>query len=161
MTLAAPPQTIHYPIAVAVMRRLKRDGVPGDFRTVEERLELDRTDPDDSRYYAVVVAGGWIALACVIVIPILLTGFVVYPLFGDEVGRILVTFFEAVFFFFLAGAAYAMGRMLWYVPQARRRLRKDGADSIAFKKSMRRSLPGNASLVFQTAVAILVLVLAL
>jgi hypothetical protein len=73
----------------------------------------------------------------------------------------VVTVFEAVFFFCLAGAAYAIGRMLWYVSQARRRLRKHGADNDAFKKSMRRSLPGNTSLIFQTAVAILVLVLAL
>jgi hypothetical protein len=69
--------------------------------------------------------------------------------------------FEAVFFFCLAGAAYAIGRMLWYVSQARRRLRKHGADNEAFKKSMRRSLPGNTSLIFQTAVAVLVLALAL
>jgi hypothetical protein len=61
-------------------------------------------------------------------------------------------------FFCLAGSAYVMGRMMWYVPQARRRLRKYGPDSKAFKKSMRRSLPGNGSLIFQTAVAIFVLV---
>jgi hypothetical protein len=30
----------------------------------------------------------------------------------------VVTVFEAVFFFCLAGAANAMGRMVWYVPQA-------------------------------------------
>jgi hypothetical protein len=159
MTLAAPPRTIHYPLAAKVVGHFK--SVPSDYRTVEQRLELDDTNPDDSRYYAVVVAGGWIALAVAIVLPILLTGIVVYPLFGDEIGAIVVTVFEALAFFCLAGAAYAIGRMLWYVSQARRRLRKHGADNEAFKKSMRRSLPGNTSLIFQTAVAVLVLALAL
>lgn len=36
---------------------------------------------------------------------------------------------------------------------------KHGPDSKAFKKSMRRSLPGTGSLIFQTAAAILALVL--
>jgi hypothetical protein len=159
MTLAAPPRTIHYPLAAKVVGHFK--SVPSDYRTVEQRLELDDTNPDDSRYYAVVVAGGWIALAVAIVLPILLTGIVVYPLFGDEIGAIVVTVLEALAFFCLAGAAYAIGRMLWYVSPARRRLRKHGADDEAFKRSMRRSLPDNTSLIFQTAVAILVLALAL
>jgi hypothetical protein len=114
-------------------RRFKRDA-PYDYRTVEQQLELDDTTPDDSRYYAVMVATGWIALACAFLISILLTGIVVYPLFGDQIGHIVVTVFEAVFFFCLAGAANAMGRMAWYVPQARGRLRKHGADSEAFRK---------------------------
>jgi hypothetical protein len=159
MTLAAPPRAIHYPLAAKVVGHFK--SVPSDYRTVEQRLELDDTDPDDSRYYAAVVASGWIAVAVAILIPILLTGIVVYPLFGDQIGHIVVVMFEAVFFFCLAGAAYAIGRMLWYVSQARRRLRKHGADDEAFKRSMRRSLPGNTSLIFQTAVAIVVLALAL
>jgi hypothetical protein len=117
MTRKAPPRTIHYPLASRVVGRFKRDA-PYDYRTVEQQLELDDTNPDDSRYYAVMVATGWIALACAILIPILLTGIVVYPLFGDQIGHIVVTVFEAVFFFCLAGAANAMGRMVWYVPQA-------------------------------------------
>jgi hypothetical protein len=67
----------------------------------------------------------------------------------------------AAAFFCLAGAVNALWHMTWHVSQARRRLREHGADSKAFKKSMRRSLPGNTSLIFQTPVAILVFALSL
>jgi hypothetical protein len=40
-------------------------------------------------------------------------------------------------------------------------LRNHGADSEAFKKSVRRSIPRNTSLIFQIPVAILAFVLAL
>jgi hypothetical protein len=64
-------------------------------------------------------------------------------------------------FFCLAGSANALWHMTWHVSQARRRLQKHGADSKGFKSSMRRSLPGNTSLIFQTAVAVLLFVLSL
>jgi hypothetical protein len=160
MTFAAPPRTIHYPLAAKVVGYYKRHGVSGDYRTVEQRLELDDADPDDSRYYAAMVAGGWTALAVGVLIATLPIGYLVGS-FGDEADHIVRTVSEALSFFCLAGAVNALWHMAWHVPQARRRLRKDGADSKPFKKSMRRSLPRNTSLIFQTAVAILVLILAL
>jgi hypothetical protein len=51
--------------------------------------------------------------------------------------------------------------MYWYVPQARCRARKDGVESKRFAISMRRTMPRNSSLIFQSAVAILTLILAL
>jgi hypothetical protein len=61
-SIAAPPRTIHYPLAAKVVGRLKRDA-PYDYRTVEEQLALDSTNPDDSRYYGIMVTGGWATLA--------------------------------------------------------------------------------------------------
>jgi hypothetical protein len=49
--------------------------------------------------------------------------------------------------------------MYWYVPQARRRARKDGVDSKRFANSMRRTLPRNSSLIFQLAVAAVTILL--
>jgi hypothetical protein len=158
MTVAAPPRTIHYPLAAKVVGHFK--SVPSDYRTVEQRLELDDTNPDDSRYYAVMVAGGWIALAVGFVIAMVVIGFAVNRLLGADAAVGWATACLAGAFFCFAGAAYALGRMLWYVSQARRRLQQHGADSEAFKRSMRRSLPGNTSLIFQTAVAIFVVAVA-
>jgi hypothetical protein len=50
--------------------------------------------------------------------------------------------------------------MYWYVPQARRRARKDGIDSKRFATAMRRTLPRNSSLIFQLAAAVLTILLA-
>jgi hypothetical protein len=55
----------------------KHDGVPGDFATVEERLQLDDNDPDNRRYYAVMVTGGWLALAGGIVVAMVVIGLAV------------------------------------------------------------------------------------
>lgn len=134
--------------------------MPGDNLTVEEALELDDTNPDDSRYYAVMVAGGWAALTCAFAVALAVIGLPARSLLGDRTGNIVATTCVVGAFFCLAGGVSVLGRMLWYVPQARRRLREHGADSDAFRKSMRRSLPGNGSLIFQAAVAILVLLLA-
>ena len=60
-----------------------------------------------------------------------------------------------------AGLFNVLWRMYWYVPQARRRARKDGVDSQRFATSMRRTMPRNSSLIFQTAVAVFTLVIAL
>jgi hypothetical protein len=62
---------------------------------------------------------------------------------------------------FLERSAYVMWRMYRYVPQARRRARKYGIDSKRFATSMRRTMPRNSSLIFQTAVGIVILILAL
>jgi hypothetical protein len=159
MTSAAPPRTIHYPLAAKVVGHLKRDA-PYDHRTVEQQLELDDTNPEDSRYYAVMVTGGWAALAFGFLIAMVLISFPVNRLLGAQVAVGWATACLVGGVFCLAGCANAIWHVLWHVPQARRRLRQHGADSDAFKRSMRRSLPGNASLMFQTAVAILVLVLA-
>jgi hypothetical protein len=160
MTLASPPRTIHYPLAAKVVGYFKRHGIAGDCRTVEERLQLDDTEPDDSRYYAAMVACGWVLLGFAILVATLPVGYVVGS-FGDQADHLARSASLALCFFCMAGFANAMWHMFWHVPQAGRRRRKNGPDSTAFKRSMRRSLPGNTSLIFQAAVAILVLVLAL
>jgi hypothetical protein len=159
VTRKPPHRTIHYPLAAGAVRRLQGRRMPGDL-SVEETLELDDTDPDDSRLYAGMVTVGWALLAFAILVATLPIGYLVGS-FGDEADHIFISVSAALCFFCLAGSANALWHMAWYLPQARRRLQNHGVDSEAFKRSMRRSLPGNASLIFQTAVAILVLVLKL
>jgi hypothetical protein len=131
--------------------------MPGDL-SVEETLELDDTDPDNSRLYAGMVTVGWAGLAVGFLVAIGLA-FPVGSLLGEQAGDSVATVFLAAEFFCLAGCANALWHMLWHVPQARRHLHDQGVTSEPFRRSMRRSLPGNTSLIFQTAVALLVLVL--
>jgi ribose/xylose/arabinose/galactoside ABC-type transport system permease subunit len=160
MTFAAPPRTIHYPLAAKVVGHFKRQGVPGDYRTVEQRLQLDDTEPDDSRYYAAMVACGWGVLAFGFIVAIGLA-FPVGAVLGEQAGNIVAAACVAAAFFCLAGCVNALWHMTWHVLQAGRSLREHGAGSEGFKRSMRRSLPANTSLVFQIPVAILAFVLAL
>jgi hypothetical protein len=51
-------------------------------------------------------------------------------------------------------------RTAWYVPKAKRLARRDETDPAAYAAAMRRTLPRNSSLVFQTAVFALTLLIA-
>jgi hypothetical protein len=91
----------------------------------------------------------------------LFVGVPVQPLLGDAAGNAVLATCLAGAIFCLAGAANVLWRMYWYVPQAKRRARKDGVDSKRFATSMRRAMPRNSSLIFQTAVGIVTLIIAL
>jgi hypothetical protein len=133
--------------------------MPGDL-SVEEMLELDDTDPDDSRLYAGMVACAWALLAFGFLVAMGLA-LPVTSLLGEGAGNIVAAACVAAGFLCIAGCANALWRMTWHVSQARRRLREQGAASEAFKRSMRRSIPRNTSLIFQVPVAIVAFVLAL
>ncbi|HEY0343306.1 MAG TPA: hypothetical protein VGC59_01590 [Solirubrobacteraceae bacterium] len=90
----------------------------------------------------------------------LLVGVPVQLLLGDAAGNVVLAACLAGGMFCVAGAFNVMWRMYWYVPQARRRARKDGVDSKRFVTLMRRAMPRNSSLVFQAAVGILTFILA-
>lgn len=143
-----------------MVRHFKKDA-PYDLRTIEQQLELDDDEPEDSRYYAGMVAVGWALLGFGFILAMAVTAYPVMSLLGEQAGNVVATAWLAALFFCLAGSTNALWHIAWHVPQARRRLRERGADSEAFKKSMRRSLPGNTSLIFQTAVAIVAFVLAI
>jgi hypothetical protein len=88
-------------------------------------------------------------------------GMPVQLVLGDAAGKVVLAACLAGAMFCVAGAFNVMWRMYWYVPQARRRARKYGIDSKPFATSMRRTMPRNSSLIFQTAVGIVTLILAL
>ena len=91
----------------------------------------------------------------------LLVGVPVQLLLGDAAGNVVLAACLGGAMFCVAGASNVIWRMYWYVPQARRRARKEGIDSTRFATSMRRAMPRNSSLIFQTAVGILAFILAL
>jgi hypothetical protein len=104
---------------------------------------------------------GWFTLGFACIVAMLVVGVPVKYLLGDAAGNFVLTVCLAAGMFCCAGIANVLWRMYWYVPQARRRARKYGVDSKRFATSMRRAMPRNSSLIFQTAVAILTLILAL
>jgi hypothetical protein len=73
-------------------------------------------------------------------------------------GGIVLSAFAAVGFFCLSGAVNVLWRWYWYLPQARRRARKNGVGSARFASAMRSASPRNSSLIFQWGVGIVTFV---
>jgi hypothetical protein len=73
--------------------------------------------------------------------------------------QIVVGIFVGPGFFCLAGCAYVLRRWCWFLPKARRRLR--AGDRAGYEEYMRRSLPRNSSVVFQSVVGILTVIIAI
>ena len=115
--------------------------------------------PDDRGYYEWMVVSGWYALAFASLVGAFVCGFPVNLLFGERTGQIVAFAFIALGFFCLAGGTNALWRRFWYVPQARRRLRREGAQSARYQRSSRRTLVPNTSLIFQGAVWILAFII--
>jgi hypothetical protein len=136
------------------------DTSPGKGFRHAPRIARDDTDPDLRRGFAMGANAGWIVLSFVFVLAMLVVGVPVKTVVGDSAGDMVLTVCLSGSMFCVAGAANVLWRMYWYVPQARRRARKYGVDSKRFAKSMRRTLPRNTSLIFQTAVAVLAFVIA-
>jgi hypothetical protein len=124
-------------------------------------IARDDTDPELRHTFALGANAGWITLCMICVLGIPLVGIPVKLLLGNAAGNLAATVCFAGAMFCVAGAFNVMWRMYWYVPQARRRARKDGIDSKRFATSMRRAMPRNSSLIFQAAVGILTFVVAL
>lgn len=153
---------IHYALTAPVIRRLDRHErpMPGVDLSPESKLAFDASDPEQSAYVSSMVAGAWIvpAVACTVAIGVI--GFPVRSLFGKGASDVVADTSMVGAFFCLAGSANALWHRLWYVPQARRRLRAEGPGGKRFARSMRRSVPRNGSLVFQALVAIATVLIA-
>jgi hypothetical protein len=119
------------------------------------------TDPDLRASYTTAVNAAWALAAFGCVLSMVALGIPAALLFGHAVGNVVVDVLTAATAFCLAGCVNVLWRRLWYVPQARRRARDDGVESDRYAISMRRTLPRNSSAVFQGAVGIVPLVLAI
>jgi hypothetical protein len=119
------------------------------------------TDPDLRASYMNAVNAAWGLAAFGCLVAMIVVGIPMGLLFGNAVGDVVVDVFTAASAFCLAGCVSVLWRRLWYIPQARRRARNDGVDSERYAVSMRRALPRNNSLIFQTTVAIAAFLLAL
>jgi hypothetical protein len=154
--------TIHAAVARLAERALDRfDTSPARGFSLAPLIARDDTDPQLRQGFAMGANAGWITLCGLFGVAMLFVGVPVQLLLGDAAGNAVLATCLAGAIFCLAGAANVLWRMYWYVPQAKRRARKDGVDSKRFATSMRRAMPRNSSLIFQTAVGIVTLIIAL
>jgi hypothetical protein len=137
------------------------DTSPGRGFHFAPKIAHDDTDPELRYGFAMGAGLGWFVLAFGCIVAMLVISVPVKYLVGDEAGNFVLTMCLAAGMFCCAGIANVLWRMYWYVPQAKRRARKDGVDSKRFATSMRRAMPRNSSLIFQTAVGIVTLIIAL
>lgn len=119
------------------------------------------TDPQVRQAFAMGAIAGWFTLSGVCALAMLTIGAPVKLLIDDGAGNVVLAACLAAAMFCFAGCTNILWRMYWYVPQARRRARKDGVESKRFATSMRRAMPRNSSLIFQTAVAVFTFIVAL
>lgn len=154
--------TVHAAVGRLAERVLDRFGTSRARRSsVASLIARDDTDPQLRQVFALAANAGWYTLggACILAMPVV--GVPVKLLLGDAAGKAVLTACLAGAMFCFAGVFNVLWRMYWYVPQARRRARKYGTDSKRFATSMRRAMPRNSSLIVQTAVAVLTVIVAL
>jgi hypothetical protein len=120
---------------------------------------IARDDPDSRRNALYVINGAWAMSAFGFLVAMLVVGIPVRVLAGADAGRVVVGIFVGAGFFCLGGCAHVLRRWYWYLPKARRRLRAD--DRAAYEEYMQRSLPRNSSVVFQSVIGILTILIAL
>lgn len=155
MTPGDPARTVHFLLADALDRWMGRKDEPRSPGSERASLTDAATgdDPERRSFYDAMVAGGWFAPAFALGIAMVVVGIPVDSA-DDRAGDYAIGVFFALSLFCCAGGINAVWRMYWYVPQARRRLAKHGPDSEKFARSMRRTVPGNASLIFQAGIAV-------
>jgi hypothetical protein len=154
--------TVHSAVARLAERVLDRfDTSPARGLSLAPLIARDDTDPQLRHTFALGASAGWFTLGGACISAMLVVGVPVKLLLGDAAGNVVLAACLAGLMFCGAGIANVLWRMYWYVPQARRRARNYGTDSERFATSMRRTMPRNSSLIFQTAVGILTFIVAL
>jgi hypothetical protein len=154
--------TVHASVARLAERVLDRfDTSLGRGLSLAPLIARDDTDPQLRQVFAQGASAGWFTLGGACILAMLVIGAPVKLLIGDAAGNVVLTVCLAGVMFCGAGVFNVLWRMYWYVPQARRRARKFGTNSKRFATSMRRAMPRNSSLIFQTAVALVTLIVAL
>jgi hypothetical protein len=145
---AAP--TIHLAVV-----RLMRPIVGGDSIV----SMIASADPDLRNGALTIINTAWAILAFVFLVAMLIIGIPVQVLAGARAGNVVVGILLGAIFFCGAGCAYVLRRWYWFLPKARRRLR--AGDRAAYEEYMRRSLPRNSSILFQSVVGILAVIIAI
>jgi hypothetical protein len=142
--------TIHLAVV-----RLMRQIVGGD--SIVSMIASD--DLDLRKGALTIINTAWCVLAFTFLVAMLVVGIPARVLAGDHAGRVVVGVWVGAGFFCLAGCAHVLRRWYWYLPKARRRLR--AGDRAAYEEYMQRSLPRNSSILFQSVVGILAVIIAI
>ncbi|MEA2131607.1 MAG: hypothetical protein QOJ85_4498 [Solirubrobacteraceae bacterium] len=163
LTPGDPTQTIHFKIAVALNQMLTYTGSSvRAFPTKHELAEqAGSDDPALRREYLIEASLSWILIGWASALVVAVFAVVTGALFGHGAGNIVFNVALTVGFFCFSGAFSVLWRWYWYLPQARRRARKNGVGSAPFAAAMRGASPRNSSLIFQWTVAVVTFVVAL
>jgi hypothetical protein len=153
-TDARSPMTGKPTIHLAVVR-LMRPIVGG--QSIVSMIASD--DPDLRRGALTIINTAWCVLAFAFLVAMAVIGIPVQVLAGDRTGKVVIGVLAGASFFCLAGCAHVLRRWYWFLPMARRRLR--AGDRPAYEEATRRSLPRNSSVVLQSVVGILTVLIAL
>jgi hypothetical protein len=155
--------TVHYHLA-----RLggRWTGTIGTFQGAYGRRDfidscLTSDLPEGRQTYAFHVVAGWAALLSVGIVGTLVFGYAAYSVGGDSANRVVVAVWSAGTVFCVAGMFNAMWRALWFPWRAKRRARRNGTADERFGRAMRGILPRNSSLIGQSILAVLTLVVSL
>jgi hypothetical protein len=155
LTPGDPRSTIHFAIGRAIARWRGFDqpfvGVDGD-SVLAWSASLD--DPDSRRSYAYQVIFAWLVLAIAFGLAMAVVGVPIKELLSDSAGNVVIEALGAAGFFCCAGSVNVMWRMYYFIPVAERLARQGETSGAAYAAAMRRTLPRNSSLLFQTAVGI-------
>jgi hypothetical protein len=155
--------TVHYHLARLGRRWAGTIGTfqgahgPRDF--IDSCLTSDL--PQARQTYAFSVLVGWGALVCVGMGGTLVFGYMADAAGGESARRVVVAAWAAGTMFCVAGMFNAMWRAFWFTWKAKRRARRDGTADERFARAMRGILPRNSSLIGQSVVAVLTLLIVL
>jgi hypothetical protein len=162
LTPGDPRRTIHFVITRAMARRMMGRDTPVGDDAGDSMLawSASRDDPDSRRSYLVQVNSAWGFLGFAFIVAMVLS-VPIKSLAGVATGNAFLTGCLVAGMFCMAGCANVLWR-IHYVRKAERLARKGKTNSEeACAAAMRRTLPRNTSLIFQTAAAIVTLILAL
>ena len=148
-----PTRTLHHLVARTIAlweyRRYKRSQSRECTETPETLAgkAQQQTDPELRAIYLLMVEAGWISLGWWLCVALIVTGFPMRELVSEQTLVIFISIWAAPMWFCVAGCWNAIWRYYWYVPQAKRRARRDGVGSERFAVSMRRTLPPRRSVI--------------
>jgi hypothetical protein len=142
--------TIHLAVVRLMRPIIGGDSVP---------WSIARDDPELRRSALYIINGAWGMLAFVFLVAMVVVGIPAQALLGDRAGQVVISMLLGAIFFCVAGCAHVLRRWYWFLPKARRRLR--AGNQAAYEKYMQRSLPRNSSILFQSVVGALTVLIAL
>jgi hypothetical protein len=161
LTPGDPRRTIHFAIgrAVAKWRGLDTPG-PGEGDSAVA-WTASQDEPELRSAYALTVTLAWWVGAFAFIALAGIGSVSARALFGDATAKIVA---EACFgggMLCCAGMANVLWRMYYFVPKAKRLVRRGETDTDEYARIMRATLPRNSSLIFQSVVAVVAFLLAL
>jgi hypothetical protein len=162
LTPGDPRRTIHFAIGRVVAKWRGLDtpvvGDEGDSRTA---WLASQDDPELRSTYLLTVTFAWWVSGFAFIVLSGIGSVSARALFGDATAKVVAEACFGAGMFCVAGMANALWRMGYFVPKAKRLVRRGETDTEEYARVMRATLPRNSSLIFQSVVGIAAFLLAL